>query len=75
MKILIPKGFVRIAISEGGSDFMQNRAVAYYSDERGMLFFVIDEEIGVGPMPRQQLNALHHVMSDVISMRGNYRAI
>ena len=62
--ILIPTGFYRIA----QSDFRYNSATAYYNGEK--YFLVIDEERSIGPLTHAQLEALEHVLKDVIPMRS-----
>lgn len=72
MKVLIPEGFARIA----ESDFISGKGTAYFSKERRLLLFVIDEgtegAVVLGPFKPEKLECFHHVLSDVKEMKGRY---
>lgn len=67
---IAPEGYHRIALSE----FMYNTAAVYWNRiERKYLVFV--DGLKIGPIDFPQLEALEHVIKDVIDMKGRYGSI
>lgn len=70
-KILIPKGFMPIALSEIG----QNKSVAYYNPKSRMFMFTLNSSRVLGPVSVDEMPALLHVANDISSMKGHYGPI
>ena len=69
IKPLIPKDYFRIACSE----LRHSKAEAYWSPQRRMLIIKVDDTLVLGPFNNSnQLESIHHVMRDVVEMKGNY---
>lgn len=56
------KGYGSIALSE----FLHNRAEAFYNKKNRTFIFKVDDEIEIGPLTEAQLNAFKHVVEDVL---------
>ena len=66
--VLIPEGFRLIAETEFG----RSVASIYHNKDRKLFLLVLDHETSFGPMKIAQLATLHHVINDVIEMKGKY---
>lgn len=66
--VLIPKGFRLIAETEWGKCV----ASVYHNANEKTFLLVLDHEKSFGPMKHPQLETMHHVVNDVIEMRGKY---
>jgi len=70
MSALIPKSFFPIALT----DLHQNIAVAYYSKERHMFMFKLNDDV-VGPIEAAKLESFIHVLKDVADMKGRFHPL
>ncbi len=66
--VMIPEGFRLIAETEYGKCV----ASVYHNPSKKTFLLVLDHEKSYGPMKHLQLETLHHVVNDVIEMRGKY---
>jgi hypothetical protein len=66
--VLIPKGFRLIAETEWGKCV----ASVYQNKDEKTFLLVLDHERAFGPMKAPQLETVHHVINDVIEMRGKF---
>ena len=57
---VIPKGFHRCACSE----LRFTKAESFYSPDRALYYIVLDDEHSIGPMNKNQLEALLHAGKD-----------
>lgn len=66
--VLIPAGFRLIAETEWGKCV----ASVYHNKDKKSFFLVLDHETAFGPMKAPQLETVHHVINDVVEMRGKF---
>jgi hypothetical protein len=66
--VLIPKGYYQVAHTD--FEIPGTLATIYHNSKERKFFIVVDEQFPIGPLMRSQLEVLHHVITDALSMRN-----